>query len=76
MLGPRQNENEELIGPTFQFKAHADQQVQSILTTDNFLITGTCGEISGWDWKVATSTKSVKIKPSWTVQIPSKKYNF
>ena len=62
------------MGPTYQFKAHPDQQVQSILKTDHFLVTGSCGEISGWDWKIATSSKSAKIKSSWTVQILSKKY--
>ncbi|XP_058794626.1 THO complex subunit 6 homolog [Phymastichus coffea] len=72
-LGPWQTEDEELLGPTYQFRAHPDQQVQSMLTTNNFLVTGTCGEISGWCWKTATSSKCTKIKPSWTIQIPSKK---
>lgn len=75
-LGPRQTDDEEFLGPTYQFKAHPDQQVQSMLTTNNFLVTGTCGEIAGWDWKSATSSKSLKIKPSWVVQIPSKKYKY
>ncbi|XP_001601192.2 THO complex subunit 6 homolog [Nasonia vitripennis] len=72
-LGPRQTDDEEFLGPTYQFKAHPDQQVQSMLTTNNFLVTGTCGEVAGWDWKSVTSSKSLKIKPSWVVQIPSKK---
>jgi len=73
-LGPRQTDNDELRGPTYQFKAYPDhQQVQSILTTDDFLVTGACGEVVGWDWKTATSSKSSKIKRSWTIQIPSKK---
>ncbi|XP_011502090.1 PREDICTED: THO complex subunit 6 isoform X2 [Ceratosolen solmsi marchali] len=72
-LGPRQTDNEELLGPTYQFKPHSDQQVQSIVTTNNFLVTGTCGEIAGWDWKIVTSSKCSKIKPSWVIQIPSKK---
>ncbi|KAJ8676208.1 hypothetical protein QAD02_011994 [Eretmocerus hayati] len=72
VLGPKRAEN-EVLGPTYQFKAYPDQQVQSMLTTSNFLVTGTCGEISGWDWKIVTSSKASKIKPSWVVQIPMKK---
>ncbi|CAB0039864.1 unnamed protein product [Trichogramma brassicae] len=72
VLGPRQDDSNELLKPIHQFKAYQDQQVQSMVTTENFLITGTCGEITGWDWKVVLS-KSQKVKPSWTKQIPSKK---
>ncbi|XP_014211573.1 THO complex subunit 6 [Copidosoma floridanum] len=72
-LGPKQLDNNEAQGPTFQFKAHPDQKVQSMLTTENFLITGACGEVVGWDWKAATSSKSMKIKPSWVIQIPSQR---
>lgn len=75
-LGPKQSEVNETTGPTYQFKAHNDQQVQSMLTIDNFLITGTCAEIAGWNWKVITSLKSAKAKPSWVIQIPAKKYVF
>lgn len=71
MLGPQSNED-DLPGPTYQFRAHTDQ-VQSMVSTNNFLVTGAHGEIIGWDWKVATSAKSAKIKPSWVIQIPSKK---
>lgn len=41
-----------------------------MVTTDNFLVTATAGEISGWDWKTVLSNKASKIKVSWSVQIP------
>ncbi|KAK0174782.1 hypothetical protein PV327_010512 [Microctonus hyperodae] len=69
-LGPNQTPEDELLGPTYKFTAHSDQQVQSMVSTDNFLVTATTGEIVGWDWSVVTSNKASKIKSSWTIQIP------
>lgn len=69
-LGPNQTLEDELLGPTYKFTAHSDQQVQSMVSTDNFLVTATTGEIVGWDWSVVTSNKASKVKSSWTIQIP------
>lgn len=63
-----------MYGPNYHFTAHLDQQVACMLSTENFLVTGTCGEISGWDWTTITSSKISKSKVSWTIQIPANKY--
>ncbi|CAD6236848.1 GSCOCG00008262001-RA-CDS [Cotesia congregata] len=71
-LSPVSDEN-DLPGPSYKFTAYPGQHVQAMLSTDDFLVTGTAGEISGWDWNVVTSSKASKIKVSWTVQIPADK---
>ncbi|XP_015596575.1 THO complex subunit 6 homolog [Cephus cinctus] len=76
VLGPYQGEENNLRGPNYHFTAYPDQHVESIIATDNFLVTGTSGEISGWDWKIVTSNKAPKMKASWTVQIPSNKDSY
>lgn len=44
-----------------------------MISTDNFLVIGTSGEICGWDWKIITSSKNPKNKVSWTIQLPVNK---
>ncbi|XP_033230535.1 THO complex subunit 6 [Belonocnema kinseyi] len=73
ILGPQQGEENELQGPTYRFAAHPEQHVQSMIETEHFLVTGTSGEISGWDWKAITSNKASKAKVSWTINLPSKR---
>lgn len=75
-LGPYRGDESDPRGPNYRFTAHPQQQVHSIAATDKFLITGTVGEICGWDWRVACSNKVSKIKVSWTIQIPTIKYVF
>ncbi|XP_076674117.1 THO complex subunit 6 [Andrena cerasifolii] len=74
-LGPHKVEENELQGPSYRFTAHPNQQVQSMATMDNFLITGTSGKIYGWDWKVVTSSKA-KSKVSWMILIPVNKDSY
>lgn len=73
MLGPNKIEENELQGPTYRFTAHSDQQVACMSSMENFLITGTHGEISGWDWELVTSNKAPNSKVSWSVPIPANK---
>ncbi|XP_053987438.1 THO complex subunit 6 homolog [Hylaeus anthracinus] len=75
-LGPHKVDENELQGPNYHFTAHQSQQVQSMVSTDNFLVTGTCGEICGWSWKTVTSSKAQKNKASWTIQIPVNKDSY
>ncbi|XP_012272763.1 THO complex subunit 6 homolog [Orussus abietinus] len=76
VLSPYQGEENELQGPKYSFTAHPNQHVECIASTENFLLTGSAGEISGWDWKVVTSSKAPKIKLSWNIQLPSNKDSF
>lgn len=73
VLGPHRNDEKIKPGPNSSFKGYQEQAVQSMVQTENFLVTGTCGEITGWDWKTITSSKPANIKPSWAIQIPHKK---
>ncbi|XP_043469527.1 THO complex subunit 6 [Leptopilina heterotoma] len=71
ILGPQLEEN-SCQGPTYRFTAHSNQHVESMVATEQFLVTGTLGEISGWDWKTITSNKASKAKVSWTISLPVK----
>lgn len=73
VLGPNKIEENELQGPNYRFAAHPDQEVACMLSTENFLVTGTRGEICGWDWKTIASNKASKNKTSWNIQIPANK---
>ncbi|XP_012251339.2 THO complex subunit 6 homolog [Athalia rosae] len=75
-LGPYQDHETDPRGPNYRFTAYPDQQVHSIVATDKFLITGTVGEISGWDWNTVISNKVSKIKVSWSIQIPTVKDSY
>lgn len=73
-MTPHKVEENELQGPNYRLTVYPDQHIESMIATDNFLIIGTVGEISGWDWKVVASSKATKNKPSWVIQIPANKY--
>lgn len=70
---PIQIDNYDYQGPTYKFTAYVNQCVQSMVSTDDFLITATFGEIAGWDWKVVMSNKASRKNILWTIQIPSDK---
>lgn len=55
------------------FSVEKDIPVCSMVSTDTHLVVGTCGEISGWDWKCITESKI--LKPSWKIAIPDNKRN-
>ncbi|XP_066596839.1 THO complex subunit 6 homolog [Prorops nasuta] len=76
VLGPHKNDDNELQGPSYKFTAYPDQYIESMLATENFLLIGTSGEISGWNWKTVTSSKAPKSKVSWTIQIPVNRDDF
>ncbi|XP_054258767.1 THO complex subunit 6 homolog [Macrosteles quadrilineatus] len=56
------------------FMAPRDEQICSLAKTDNFLIVGTVGEITGWDWSTIGQNKHPKL--SWTIQIPVTRDSF
>ncbi|KAF7988746.1 hypothetical protein HCN44_007056 [Aphidius gifuensis] len=70
---PNQIDNYDYQAPIYKFTAYVNQCVQSMVTTDDFLITGTSGEITGWDWKIVKSNKASRKNISWTIQIPTDK---
>ncbi|XP_011175555.1 THO complex subunit 6 homolog [Solenopsis invicta] len=76
VLGPNKVEENELQGPSYRFATHPDQEVSCMLSVENFLVTGTRGEISGWDWKAITTNKAPKSKVSWNIQIPVNKDSY
>lgn len=72
-MGPNKIEDNELQGPNYRFAAHPEQEIACMLSIENFFVTGTHGEISGWDWKMINSNKVPKNKASWNIQIPANK---
>lgn len=48
-------------------------QINSLLTTKNFLVIGTVGELLGYTWK---SIKSIDAKPAWKIDLPDTKDSF
>lgn len=75
-LGPHKIDENDVLGPNYHFVPYPNQHVQSLVSTDNFLVTATSGEISGWDWKTVTSSKASKSKVSWMIQLPSNNDNY
>lgn len=55
------------------FDVEKDIPICSMVSTEKFLVIGTCGEISGWDWKSIADSKS--LKPCWKILIPDNKRN-
>lgn len=72
ILRPLRTEN-ELRRPSYHIEAHPDSHVDSMVSTENFLVTGSIGEICGWDWKSVTTGKAEKSKVSWTIRVPAEK---
>ncbi|XP_067010855.2 THO complex subunit 6 [Anabrus simplex] len=69
ILSPGEGFTSPLHRPEYHFKLNNESSVCSMVTTDKFLVTGTVGEIHGWEWKTITSNKNPKL--AWTIQIPS-----
>ncbi|GBP40946.1 THO complex subunit 6 [Eumeta japonica] len=57
--------------PKYIHELENEVQICSLLTSQKFLIVGTIGEITGWDWKSLVSNKF--NKPSWIIKVPFKK---
>ncbi|KAK1134012.1 hypothetical protein K0M31_011797 [Melipona bicolor] len=70
ILRPLRSEN-ELRRPSYHIEAHPDSHVDSMVSTENFLVTGSIGEICGWDWKSVTTGKAERSKVSWTIRVPA-----
>lgn len=56
--------------PKHVHKLHNEHQVSSLVSTDKFLIVGSVGEITGYEWKSVLAAKL--SKPSWSIKFPSK----
>lgn len=57
-----------------KFTVEEDVQINSLLTTDNYLIVGTTGEISGYTWKNVVSSKDAKV--AWKIDLPNIRDSF
>ncbi|GLH02264.1 hypothetical protein R5R35_002818 [Gryllus longicercus] len=71
ILSPGEAFTPPLRKAEYHFTVNKDVQICSMVTTEKFLVTGTVGEIQGWDWKTITSSKNPKL--CWSIQIPSSK---
>lgn len=71
ILSPSEDVSPTFRKPEYHFLINKDVQICSMATTNKFLLTGTVGEINGWDWKSVTSSSGKAPKPSWSLQLPS-----
>uniref|UniRef100_A0A1B6GSD9 Uncharacterized protein n=1 Tax=Cuerna arida TaxID=1464854 RepID=A0A1B6GSD9_9HEMI len=62
------------LKPLYHFTTPRDEQICSLAKTDKFLIVGTVGEITGWDWSTIGHNKHPKL--SWTIQIPASRDSY
>lgn len=73
IINPDENSTTEHRKPKFKYQIH-DDQINSLITTDKFLVCGGVGEINGYVWKTVLTASKV-LKPSWTLQLPACKEN-
>lgn len=59
------------LKPMARLSVPREDQICSLAKTDKFLIVGTVGEITGWEWSSIGHNKQPKL--SWTIQIPFSK---
>ncbi|XP_075217719.1 THO complex subunit 6 [Lycorma delicatula] len=72
ILNPGDNAtNISATKPIYVFETQNCEPVNSLSSSGKFLVVGTVGEITGYDWKSVIPTKHRKI--SWNIQIPSSK---
>ncbi|OWR52270.1 THO complex subunit 6 protein [Danaus plexippus plexippus] len=67
----------ELLTPDYNKPKHihtleSENQVCSLVSTENFLIVGSVNEILGWNWKSVIHPKLGK--PAWTIRIQPKSF--
>lgn len=73
MINPDENSTVEHRKPKIKLQLH-NEQINSLIKTEKFLICGTVGEINGYVWKnVLTASKT--LKPSWTLHLPTSREN-
>ncbi|CAH1103002.1 unnamed protein product [Psylliodes chrysocephalus] len=63
---------EDLL-PKYKIIVKEGFQINSLLTTPQFLIVGVVGEIFGYNWKSIRTTNPQRNKPDWSIDIPNRK---
>lgn len=58
--------NEENLKPIYKFQAH-NSPIYSLISTDQFLVSGSVGEICAWKWSNMKRKEAEKV---WRIQIP------
>lgn len=68
ILNPSDTQTLEQCKPKIKFTVNKDEQICSLVTTNDFLICGSLGEISGWSWKNIIPAK-IATKSSWVIAL-------
>lgn len=69
LMNPESNLLKHDFSPKNTFTVQEDIQINSLLTSDHYLLVGVVGEIYGYDWSVVTSNKDAKV--SWKIELPN-----
>lgn len=72
ILNPSDTQTLEQCKPKIKFTVNKDEQICSLVTTHDFLICGSLGEISGWSWKNIIPAK-ISTKSSWVITLAKSK---
>ncbi|XP_039298712.1 THO complex subunit 6 homolog [Nilaparvata lugens] len=66
---PNEPASEHISKPLYVFQSARDKSVSSLVSNSKFLIVGTVGKVTGYDWKSIISNKNPKV--AWSIQIPT-----
>lgn len=72
IVNPGDTQSTEQRKPKIKFTISKDEQICSLVTTENFLVCGSVGEITGWSWSNFMQSK-IHTKPAWSIQLPKVK---
>ncbi|KAK4876173.1 hypothetical protein RN001_012595 [Aquatica leii] len=68
-MNPNVNASSQNLSCSNSFTVQEDVQINSLLSTEHYLVVGVVGEIFGYDWKVVKNNKDAKV--SWKVELPN-----
>lgn len=74
IVNPESNLTKDDQLPKNTFVVQPDVQINTLLTTEKFLVVGAFGEIYGYLWKAVKTSKDPK--PNWKIELPNIKDTF
>lgn len=60
--------------PNNTFPVQEDIQINCLLTTTNYLLVGSLGEIAGYNW--TSVIKKSDVQPTWKIELPNPSETF
>lgn len=71
LINPDVKLSKDEQSPKCTFEVQPNMQINSLLSTDSFLIVGAVGEIRAYSWKAIKTSKNVLC--AWSIDIPNDK---